>query len=134
MAGDDGRWRNSGWVCVRSCSGVVPIGISAARRSERRGPTARRRTSIATGRRLRPARFPAARVIRNRVNAISLAPADDFRGDSNLFLEAARAQEAQSNVDRRVGLTGSIFKRCVHQEIDRGYGLVAGDEALTEIS
>ena len=46
----------------------------------------------------RIAGFPAfSRVaIKNRVNAITLAPADDFRRDSDLFLECARNPEAQS--------------------------------------
>jgi enoyl-CoA hydratase/carnithine racemase len=49
----------------------------------------------------RIARFPAAgrAVVKDRVNAIGLAPADDFRRDSDLFLEGVRAPEAQ----RRIG-------------------------------
>jgi enoyl-CoA hydratase/carnithine racemase len=45
----------------------------------------------------RIAGFPAAgrAVLRDRVNAISLAAADDFRRDSDLFLECARNPEAQ---------------------------------------
>ena len=45
--------------------------------------------------------FPAAgrTVLKDRVNAISLAPADDFRRDSDLFLECARQPETQ----RRMG-------------------------------
>ena len=34
-------------------------------------------------------------MLKDRVNAISLAPTDDFRRDSDLFLECARAPEAQ---------------------------------------
>jgi enoyl-CoA hydratase/carnithine racemase len=45
----------------------------------------------------RIARFPAAArgALKDRVNAISLAPADDFRRDSDLFLDCARTPEAQ---------------------------------------
>jgi len=53
----------------------------------------------------RIAGFPAAgRVaLKDRVNAIALAPADDFRRDSDLFLERARDPEMQ----RRTGLAMS---------------------------
>jgi enoyl-CoA hydratase/carnithine racemase len=46
---------------------------------------------------LRVAGFPTAALvtIKSRVNAIALAPADDFRRDSDLFLEGMRAGEAQ---------------------------------------
>jgi enoyl-CoA hydratase/carnithine racemase len=46
---------------------------------------------------LRIARFPSAAhsVIKDRVNAIALAPAEDFRRDSDLFLEAGRNPETQ---------------------------------------
>ncbi len=46
----------------------------------------------------RIAAFPAAAhaVAKDRVNAIALAPADDFRRDSDLFLECARNPEAQA--------------------------------------
>jgi enoyl-CoA hydratase/carnithine racemase len=45
----------------------------------------------------RIARFPAAGLvaIKDRVNAITLAPADDFRRDSDLFGEGVRTAEAQ---------------------------------------
>ena len=44
--------------------------------------------------------FPAAgqAVVKDRVNAISLAPADDFRRDSDLFGEAVRGAEAQTRI------------------------------------
>jgi len=53
----------------------------------------------------RIASFPqAAQVaLKDRVNAIALAPADDFRRDSDLFLERARDPEMQ----RRTGLAMS---------------------------
>ena len=45
----------------------------------------------------RIAAFPAAGrlVVKERVNAIALAPADDFRRDSDLFAQAVREPEAQ---------------------------------------
>jgi enoyl-CoA hydratase/carnithine racemase len=48
----------------------------------------------------RIARFPAAgRVsVKDRVNAITLAPANDFRRDSDLFAEGVRNPEAQSRI------------------------------------
>ena len=53
----------------------------------------------------RIAGFPAAgrAVLKDRVNAISLAPADDFRRDSDLFLECARDPETQRRM--RVAMT-----------------------------
>jgi enoyl-CoA hydratase/carnithine racemase len=44
--------------------------------------------------------FPAFGVaaIRERVNAVSLAPADDFRRDSSLFLDCVRKPEAQNRI------------------------------------
>jgi enoyl-CoA hydratase/carnithine racemase len=46
----------------------------------------------------RIARFPAGGhvVVKDRVNAIALAPLEDFRRDSDLFGEAVRAPEAQT--------------------------------------
>ena len=48
----------------------------------------------------RIARFPAAghAVLKDRINAISLAPAEDFHRDSDLFLECQRNPEAQSRI------------------------------------
>src|SRR5262245_8808089 len=45
----------------------------------------------------RIAKFPAAgqALVKDRVNAIALAPAEDFRRDSDLFGEGARTPEAQ---------------------------------------
>ena len=53
----------------------------------------------------RIAGFPAASraVLKDRVNAISLAPDDDFRRDSDLFLECARDPETQRRM--RVAMT-----------------------------
>jgi enoyl-CoA hydratase/carnithine racemase len=49
---------------------------------------------------LRIARFPSAAqaAIKDRVNAITLAPAEDFRRDSNLFLEAGRDAETENRM------------------------------------
>jgi enoyl-CoA hydratase/carnithine racemase len=49
----------------------------------------------------RIARFPAGSIaaIKDRVNAISLAPAEDFRRDSDLFGEGARKPEAQARFE-----------------------------------
>jgi enoyl-CoA hydratase/carnithine racemase len=46
----------------------------------------------------RIAAFPAAGrlVVKDRVNSIALAPADDFRRDSDLFAQAVREPEAQA--------------------------------------
>jgi enoyl-CoA hydratase/carnithine racemase len=48
----------------------------------------------------RIASFPAAGhvVVKDRVNAIALAPAEDFRRDSDLFAEGVRNPEAQSRI------------------------------------
>jgi enoyl-CoA hydratase/carnithine racemase len=48
----------------------------------------------------RIARFPAAghAVVKDRVNAIALAPVEDFRRDSDLFGEGVRAPEAQRQI------------------------------------
>jgi len=40
--------------------------------------------------------------VKERINAISLAPADDFRRDSDLFGEGLRTPEAQSRIDAAV--------------------------------
>jgi enoyl-CoA hydratase/carnithine racemase len=48
----------------------------------------------------RVAKFPAGSLaaVKDRVNAIALAPAEDFRRDSDLFGEGARKPEAQSRL------------------------------------
>ena len=52
----------------------------------------------------RIARFPAAgqAVVKDRVNAIALAPADDFRRDSDLFGEGMRNPETQSQIQAAI--------------------------------
>jgi enoyl-CoA hydratase/carnithine racemase len=49
--------------------------------------------------------FPAAgrATVKERVNAIALAPADDFRRDSDLFAEAVRTPEAQDRLRVAMG-------------------------------
>jgi enoyl-CoA hydratase/carnithine racemase len=48
----------------------------------------------------RIARFPVAgrAVVKDRVNAVALAPVDDFRRDSDLFLEGVGGPEAQGRI------------------------------------
>jgi enoyl-CoA hydratase/carnithine racemase len=48
----------------------------------------------------RIAKFPVAGLIavKDRVNAIALAPVEDFRRDSDLFGESARSSEVQSRL------------------------------------
>jgi enoyl-CoA hydratase/carnithine racemase len=48
----------------------------------------------------RIAGFPAAgqAAVKDRVNAIALAPADDFRRDSDLFGSGVQAHEAQARI------------------------------------
>jgi enoyl-CoA hydratase/carnithine racemase len=52
----------------------------------------------------RIAGFPAAGhvAVKNRVNAIALAPAEDFRRDSDLFGEGVRNPEAQSRIQAAI--------------------------------
>ena len=52
----------------------------------------------------RIARFPAAgqAVVKERVNAIALAPVEDFRRDSDLFGESARAPEVKAAIDAAI--------------------------------
>jgi enoyl-CoA hydratase/carnithine racemase len=53
----------------------------------------------------RIAGFPAATraVLKDRINAIALAPADDFRRDSDLFVERARDSETQRRIRTALG-------------------------------
>jgi enoyl-CoA hydratase/carnithine racemase len=68
----------------------------------------------------RIAGFPAVgrAALKDRVNAITLAPADDFRRDSDLFLECARNPETQRRI--RVAMT-------------RGFQTHDGEMALTNM-
>jgi enoyl-CoA hydratase/carnithine racemase len=51
----------------------------------------------------RIANFPAAGLvaIKERVNAVALAPAEDFHRDSTLFLDCVRSPEAQNRIKPR---------------------------------
>jgi enoyl-CoA hydratase/carnithine racemase len=73
----------------------------------------------------RIAGFPAAGqvLLKNRVNAIALAPADDFRRDSDLFLECNRNPEAQSRVQ------AAMRRGLQTREAEMALGLMVGDLA-----
>jgi len=68
----------------------------------------------------RIAGFPAGgrAVLKDRVNAIALAPADDFRRDSDLFVERARDPETQRRIRIAMG---------------RGFQTHGGEMALPKI-
>ena len=84
----------------------------------------------------RIAAFPAAGLvaIKDRVNAITLAPADDFRRDSDLFGEGVRTAETQHLIQAAMqrglqtrdaeldlaGLLGDLGDDAVHQREDGG--------------
>jgi enoyl-CoA hydratase/carnithine racemase len=73
----------------------------------------------------RIARLPAGGqvVVKDRVNAIALAPAEDFRRDSDLFGEAARNPEAQR-------LTQAAMKRGFQtRDAEMALGRLLGDLA-----
>jgi len=67
-------------------------------------------------------RLPAAGpvVIKERVNAITLAPPGEFRRDSGLFLEAMRAPEAQRRI--RAAMTSGFQTREAELELGRMVG------------
>ena len=46
---------------------------------------------------------PGRAVLKDRINAIALAPADDFRRDSDLFVERARDSETQRRIRTAMG-------------------------------
>jgi enoyl-CoA hydratase/carnithine racemase len=73
----------------------------------------------------RIAGFPAAGhvVLKDRVNAIALAPAEDFRRDSDLFGECVRNPEAQSRV--QAAMTRGLQTR----DAEMALGLMVGDLA-----
>ena len=73
----------------------------------------------------RIAGFPAAAsgVLKDRINGISLAPADDFRRDSDLFLERARDPETQRRM--RVAMSRGFQTR----EGEVALGVMVGDLA-----
>ena len=73
----------------------------------------------------RIAKFPAAgrAAVKDRVNAITLAPPDDFRRDSDLFGEAVQSAEAQRHIQ-------SAMKRGFQtREAEMALGRLLGDSA-----
>jgi enoyl-CoA hydratase/carnithine racemase len=73
----------------------------------------------------RIAGFPAAGrlVVKDRVNAIALAPAEDFRRDSDLFAEGVRNPEAQKRIQ-------AAFKRGFQtRDAEMNLGRLLGDLA-----
>ncbi|MGZ5094981.1 MAG: enoyl-CoA hydratase/isomerase family protein [Burkholderiales bacterium] len=71
----------------------------------------------------RIARFPAGgrALVKERVNAIALAPAEDFRRDSDLFGEGVREPEAQARM-------GAAFERGFQtREAEMSLGRLLGD-------
>jgi hypothetical protein len=76
----------------------------------------------------RIAQFPAAGLVavKQRVNAIALAPVEDFRRDSDLFGEASRKSDAQS-------LFQTAFKRGFQtREGEMDLGRLVGDLATAD--
>jgi enoyl-CoA hydratase/carnithine racemase len=75
----------------------------------------------------RIARFPAAGqlAIKDRVNAITLAPADDFRRDSDLFGEGVQAAETQRRI--QAAMRQGLQTREAELELDGMLGGL-GDE------
>ncbi len=70
----------------------------------------------------RIASFPAAgrAVIRERVNGIALAPADDFRRDSDLFLDCARTPESRARTE--TAMKRGFQTRSAEMDLDRMLG------------
>jgi enoyl-CoA hydratase/carnithine racemase len=73
----------------------------------------------------RIAGFPAAAhaVLKDRVNATTLAPAEDFRRDSDLFLECGRNPEAHSRL--QAAMTRGLQTRAAEMDL----GLMVGELA-----
>jgi enoyl-CoA hydratase/carnithine racemase len=74
----------------------------------------------------RIAGFPAAGqvAVKNRVNAITLAPTEDFRRDSDLFGEGMRAPEAQSQI--QAAMKRGFQTRDAEMALARMLGELAG--------
>ena len=70
----------------------------------------------------RIARFPAAghAAVKDRVNAIALAPVEDFRRDSDLFGAGVRAPEAQARI--QAGFQRGLQTRDAELDFDRVIG------------
>ena len=75
----------------------------------------------------RIAGFPAAgrAVLKDRVNAIALAQTDDFRRDSDLFVECARSPESQRRM--RVAMTRGFQTHDGEMALTRMVSDLAGD-------
>ncbi len=75
----------------------------------------------------RIAAFPGAAhaVAKDRINAIALATAEDFRRDSDLFLECARDPEAQSR--NRAAMKRGLQTRDAEMNLGRMVGELADD-------
>src|SRR5258706_4487306 len=77
---------------------------------------------------LRIASFPAAghAVVKNRVNAIALASADEIRRDSDLFLEGVRAPEYQKRME--AAMKRGFQTRDAEMNLGRMVGDLAGEQ------
>jgi hypothetical protein len=62
-------------------------------------------------------------VIKERVNGIALAPADDFRRDSDLFLDCARTPESQARTE--TAMKRGFQTRKAEMDLDRMLGELA---------
>jgi enoyl-CoA hydratase/carnithine racemase len=76
----------------------------------------------------RIAAFPAAGhvAVKERVNAIALAPVEDFRRDSNLFGETVRSPEVQNRI--QAAIKRGFQTREAEMELGRMLGDLARDE------
>ena len=79
----------------------------------------------------RIAKFPAAGqlAVKDRINAITLAPAEDFRRDSDLFGEGVRPPEAQSQI--QAAMKHGFQTRDAEMALARLLGELAGDRSNT---
>jgi hypothetical protein len=75
----------------------------------------------------RIASFPAAGrlAVKERLNAIALAPAEDFRRDSDLFGEAVRHPEAQRRI--QAAMKRGLQTRAAELNLARMLGDLAED-------
>ena len=74
----------------------------------------------------RIATFPTAGhvAVKDRINAITLAPVEDFRRDSDLFGEGVRAPEAQNQM--QAAMKGGFQTRDAEMDLARMLGELAG--------
>ena len=59
-------------------------------------------------------------MIKERVNGIALAPADDFRRDSDLFLDCARTPESRARTE--TAMKRGFQTRSAEMDLDRMLG------------